>query len=162
MLTGHEDGVVYVEDRGWTDNSASGGINAKVLTRDIYPAGIGWEFTLERLWVRHYLHSENGGVTTVTITPYWRNTESDYEQPGTEGNEWTVKTYTTTEGDIFDDNGASAAFGNLFRGGVLSRLDIHLIGESVVFFFEADDNNEGLGMSYMSMEVAGHGLEEKR
>lgn len=155
MWTGSTDGKVYVEDQGFTD-ARGNGISVDIVTRDIYAAGIGWEYTLERIWVRHGQHTSP--TTTVNYDLYWRNTESEFVHPTAAGTgQWTQKSFTTAKGAPL-----TGSIANLANGGALSRIDAHAIGESMVHRFTEGNGLNGLRMDYMALEVAGHGLEEKR
>lgn len=139
LTTGLTDKFVYVEDRGYTDNSSAGGINCALRTRDIYGAGIGYEFTIERVWVRHAKF--DSPLTTATFNLYYRNTQSAIFQP-------TVQ--------------ATQNFDMTYLG--LSRLDdIHAMGEAAIMEVLRPDpgaNQNGMGLSYLAFESAAHGLEE--
>ena len=140
LTTGVSDNYVYVEDRGYVDNSQAGGIDCALRTRDIYGAGIGYEFTIERVWVRHAQFASP--LTTATFNLYFRNTQSAVVQPSV---------------DATDD------FDMTYLG--LSRLDdIHAVGEAAIMEIlkaDTDDaNNNGVGFSFIAFESAAHGLEE--
>lgn len=151
LFTGiHDDTLrhVYIEDRGYDD--ASGLIDAVagktlVKTRDIYAATIGYEWTLERTWVRHYAYSP---TLSTTMRVYVKNTESTATQPAAavDGIEWSEDTFT-----------------NALH--TLSRLDTqHVVGESMQFEMThaqvATTGNAGWGVSYLAIEAHGHGLSD--
>lgn len=152
MLTGRNDGMVFVEDVNFVDEGGLG-ILPDIVTRDIYAAGIGYEYTIERLWFRHYQHLP---ASTVLVTPYWRNTEGEYMTPAT-GVNYTQKSFTTARGAPIPGSAEG-----LINGGCLSRIDQHLIAESFAFRLQEVDGNSGVAISWMAMEAEGHGLEEKR
>jgi len=154
LLTGLDNGVVYVEDREFDDGAsdATGGINPDIATRSIYGAGVGSEFNVERMWVRHYEHD----TSTVTMLPYYQNVNGELTTP-TPGATWTAKTFTTAAGSILP-----GALSTLQNNGALERMDLHLTGENFVFRFQEADGGFGMALSYMGLSVKGQGLEETR
>jgi hypothetical protein len=53
VFTGHADGVLYQENEGNSDTSASGGIKFLCRTGDLYLAGIGGHMHVTKTWVHH-------------------------------------------------------------------------------------------------------------
>lgn len=135
LFTGNTtDGKVYCEDNSVNDASS---INPAVLveTRDIYAAGPGSEWTLERDWL---FHNQTSPAITYSITPYMRNTEGDLLTG-------TAKTVTSTKDG-------------------LSRLDHHNEGEMIRFriaIADSNPNNAAAAMHYLLFLAAGHGLSER-
>jgi hypothetical protein len=150
--TGRTDGTVYVEDQAFTD-AAGVGINPDIVTRDIYAAGIGYESTHERLWVRHYQHNP---PSTVLVTNYWRNTEGEFTHPSAAGTPWTQLSFSTTAGAPLTGSAAG-----LVNSGALSRMHIAAgVQESMVYRFQQADGGTGMALSLIGIEGEGHGLEE--
>ena len=145
-----------MEDQGFVD-AGGVGIYPDIVTRDLYAAGIGYEYTVERMWVRHYRHTSP--TSLVNVTPYWRNTESEFETPTVGSYDWREqKTFTTDKGAPLVGSPAG-----LMNAGALSRIDIHLGSyESFVWRFQEPNGGGGLAMTVLGYEFEGHGLEESR
>jgi hypothetical protein len=140
MLTGHlTDGKVYVEDREYDSDDSNARAAVDIRTRRLFQAGIGYETTTERVWVRH---SASSPAITWTCNTRYQNTDGDLVLP----TDWFTDTFTTTLK-------------------TLSRLDgIHVLGESHQYQLTTPDlgasGNSGNSISYIGVEVGGHGLQD--
>jgi hypothetical protein len=86
LLTGSTGGVVYVEDRGYTQNQG-GTLAVDLRTREMYPWGMDETGTVEGLLIRH----DQDATSTVTVQPRLR--EADNAQTTGE----TPVTFTTAQ-----------------------------------------------------------------
>lgn len=139
LLTGHNtDGKIWVEDNSDDDNADLGtGIVPLVETRDLYTAGIGYEWTLETFWT---LHNSTVPTMTWTLTVRKRNTEGDIV------NDAVTKTFTTAKDG-------------------LSRLYPHAAAEAMRFRLTCADagsgNNKQATIAFLAFLGSGHGISER-
>lgn len=153
-LTGATDGRIYVEDRNWLDTFGSSNLILDIVTRDIYPVGVGYEATLERTWWRHYRF--NTPVITLTITPWYKKTGGEYITPAA-GARWTIssKARDASAGDVLPGDLATVN-----NAGALERIDTHFLCESFVMQLTTDAIENGYAVSYMAYEVEGRKLSD--
>lgn len=146
-------GNVYVEDRGWVDASnGDAHLVMDVLTRDMYPAGVGREATVERVWWRRHRYHEP--EITLTVKPWVKKTGGDYTTPTT-GQRWTAKlrkalTGIPLVGDIQTIN----------NPGGLERTDQHFLCESFALEAKTSEVANGYALSFFAIEVASKGLSD--
>lgn len=134
--TGFASGKVFIEDRGYVDNSITGTPNVSgwnVRTRELYLAGMGRSFTINTTYVRHRANT----TSTVSVTPRRRFI-------GEAQSSVTAKTFTTTNGGA-------------------PEVHFSMDAESVDFAFaESGDTGQAIRLIGISMELVGTGLTERR
>lgn len=149
-LTGHDNGAVYVEDRGWQD-AANDNVNLimDVVTRDIYPAGVGYEATVERTWWRHGKFDTPEII--LTITPWVKKSGGDYFTPAA-GPRWTGKARNAAAGAPLPDDPSGPN-----NSGALERADTHFIAESFLYQMTTSSANQGYWLAFVAYQIAGRG-----
>lgn len=133
LLTGQSGGFVFVEDRGYTHN-AGGTIAFAVETREMAIAGLGREFTVSDVFVRHRADT----TSTVTVTPKTRRGANALSTQ-------TAKTFTTTNGGAI-------------------KLPFNLMAEAFALQISEPgaDGGAAVRITELALEVTGHGLPEPR
>lgn len=116
LLTGSTGGLVYVEDRGYTQNQG-GTLAVDVRTREMYPWGMDSTGTVEGILIRH----DQDATSTVTVQPRLR--EADNAQTTGE----TALTFTTAQAGV-------------------ASLDFHFFCDSVQFQLTEPGADGGSGM----------------
>lgn len=155
LLTGNNNAGVYVEDRGWQDAANSNAdLVMDVVTRDIYPAGVGFEATVERFWWRYAKYASP--EITLTVTPWVKKTGGDYITPRS-GQRWTVASKTHAANAGTNLTGDPTGLNN---AGSLHRSDTHFICESVAFQLTTSEANNGFTLDYLTFMLAGKGPSE--
>lgn len=152
MVSGCTDGRVYIEDRGWQDGLTNTNLICDFVTRDLYPAAVGYEATFERVWWRHFQYADPELV--LVVTPWNKNSDGDYFTPAA-GPRWHAKAK-------LQDVGAPLVgdLSTLNNAGALRRTDEHFICESTCFQGVTSDSDQGFGISYFAMEYSGRKLQE--
>lgn len=89
LMIGRNSGFVWIEDRGYSANNVSGPYLFNVVTREMYLAGLGQEFVVENVFVRHRADT----TSTVTVTPTAR-------RGANAGVDQATKTFTTANGGV--------------------------------------------------------------
>jgi hypothetical protein len=152
MVSGCTDGRVYIEDRGWQDGLTNTNLICDVVTRDLYPAAVGYEATFERVWWRHFKHATPELV--FVVTPWCKNSDGDYFTPAA-GQRWHAKSKLQDVGaPLLGD------LSTLNNSGALRRTDQHFICESVAFQGVTSDSDQGFALSYFAFEYSGRKLQE--
>jgi hypothetical protein len=120
----------------------------------MYPAGVGYEATLERFWWRHAQYETP--EITLTMRPWVKKTGGDYFTPDG-GPRWTAasKTRTANAGEPLPEDPPSN------NSGALERIDPHVIGESFAFELFTSDAEQGFTLDYLAFVVAARGMSER-
>lgn len=130
-------GWVFVEDRGYVDNSVTAAPNVEgfaIRTREMYLNGLGRTATLNTLFVRHRADT----TSTVTVTPSSRSGAN--AQVG-----GTAKTFATTNGGAYE-----LPFSDTFES-----IDFKLSEEATA-------GAQQIRLIGLSMELVEEGLVERR
>jgi hypothetical protein len=65
VFSANEDGRIYVHDSGFSEPTATGGIEMVVRSSDSYPAGVGLHAKLVNAWVHHQAAAGQTGEMTI-------------------------------------------------------------------------------------------------
>jgi len=131
MLTGQASGTVFVEDRGYLSDGASGVIAPSIKTRDIYPWGPGASGRVSRMWAL----IEQDATATLTVTIHSRKGNAALLSRG------------------------SKTFQNAQRG--LARLDYNFDGEMFRATIAESSNDQTFRLASLHFLQQAYGAEDK-